>query len=100
MTHESSVKVVEFDAYENTLKVRFQRPVIEAGLWIGQQVELKWGDSLAEGTQLKREEKLEEMCQRILATLRVNLQRGTLTTEDDKEFSWMLDGWGERLRDL
>lgn len=40
------------------------------------------------------------LCAEMLATLRANLLRGTITTQDDAQFERLLDSWGERLRKL
>lgn len=37
------------------------------------------------------------LCAEMLATLRANLLRGTITTQDDAQFQRLLDSWGERL---
>jgi hypothetical protein len=44
----------------------------------------------------KRVGDLSDLCGFMLATLRVNLLRGTLTTDNNAEFERLLDGWHRR----
>jgi len=45
----------------------------------------------------QRADALELLCGEILAALRANLLRGTITTEDDQQFERLLNVWSERL---
>jgi hypothetical protein len=44
----------------------------------------------------KRASDLTDLCGQMLATLRVNLLRGQLTTEDDVELERLLNSWSLR----
>lgn len=40
---------------------------------------------------------VEQLCGQMLATLRVNRLRGTLTSADDKQLDEMIDAWSARF---
>lgn len=45
-------------------------------------------------------EKYDKLLGEIIATLRVNLNRGSLRTDDDEQFEKMLNRWFEKLTAL
>jgi hypothetical protein len=47
-----------------------------------------------------RERALEDLCGSILATLRVNRLRHTLTSANDQQLDDMIESWSRRLREL
>lgn len=40
---------------------------------------------------------LDTLCCEMLATIRVNLARGTITTANDEDFERILSGWSKRI---
>jgi hypothetical protein len=46
----------------------------------------------------ERAKSLEELCGQIIATLRVNRMRETLTSADDKQLDDMIEAWSRRLQ--
>lgn len=44
----------------------------------------------------RRVAKLDSLCGEIIACLSVNLQRGTLTSEDDEQLNMLIDSWNRQ----
>ena len=59
-------------------------------------VYIPFADSERQKAEIKR---LRELCGEMLATLRTNFLRQTLTTQDDKQFEAMLNAWHNRIYD-
>lgn len=48
----------------------------------------------------RKAKQLEELCGHMLATLKVNRLRMTITTADDAQFDAMLDSWAQRFKEI
>lgn len=70
-------------------------PVVQAEITPGIRASMDRDRELAEARL--QVEKLRLLCGEILACLRVNLVRQTLTTQDDGEFQAMIEKWSDRL---